>query len=147
MYSYLKTSPGLLFGETLLWERSQVFSSLAANNKSFLLPIFGFVVSIGLKGTKGELSFPVTENRHPAQGQGLNHPASGPRERWCDRHAQHLDRGVSYSVAYICQSRSNGILKYMQSSLCVNYTSLESILRKKGRERIHLRKRDGRAKG
>ena len=48
---YFKTSPILLFGETLLWEGSLVFSLLGANNKSFLM-IFGFVVSIGSTPTK-----------------------------------------------------------------------------------------------
>ena len=38
----------LLFEETLLWERSPVFSLCAANNNSFLLPAFGLVVSISL---------------------------------------------------------------------------------------------------
>ena len=36
--------PGFSAGETLLWERSTVFSSLEASNKSFLL-IFGFIES------------------------------------------------------------------------------------------------------
>ena len=47
--------------EMLLWERSPVFSSLAAgNNKFFLLSIFGLVVSIGLNPPRGEPSVGVT---------------------------------------------------------------------------------------
>lgn len=38
-------------GETLLWERPPVFSLFVANNKSFLLQIFGSVVSFGSKPT------------------------------------------------------------------------------------------------
>ena len=45
--------PTLALGEILLWERSPVFSSLAASdNKYFLLAIFVLVVSIGLTPTK-----------------------------------------------------------------------------------------------
>ena len=46
LLNMLKASPVLLFAETLLQERSLVFSLLAASNKSFLL-IFGLVLSIG----------------------------------------------------------------------------------------------------
>ena len=53
----VKTSPILLFGETLLWERSPVFSLLAAGNKSFLLPIFGLVVSFGSALTKRRIQY------------------------------------------------------------------------------------------
>ena len=41
-----KTSPLLLFGKRLLWERSLVSSLLAANNTSFCLLVFGLVVPI-----------------------------------------------------------------------------------------------------
>ena len=41
VYPWLKTSPILLSGEMLLWERSLVFF-LAASNTSFLLLIFAF---------------------------------------------------------------------------------------------------------
>ena len=53
-----KKVPILLFRETLLWERSPVFSLPAAsNNASFLPPTFGSVVSIGLTPTNRQTQF------------------------------------------------------------------------------------------
>ena len=50
--------PSFAVGDTLLWERSPAFSLLAAsNNESFLLPIFGLVVSTGLTPTKRRIQF------------------------------------------------------------------------------------------
>ena len=42
--------------ETLLWERSLVFSLLAASNTFFLLLLFGLLVSFGLTPTKRQFS-------------------------------------------------------------------------------------------
>ena len=53
MHPELKISPVVMLGHTLLWERSLVFSLIAANNtKSFLLLISGLVMSVGLTPTK-----------------------------------------------------------------------------------------------
>ena len=58
MYPQLKTSPNLLFRETLLWEKSPLFSLLASsNNKSFLLPLFALVISFGLTPTRKQTQF------------------------------------------------------------------------------------------
>ena len=48
----LKLPQVCCLGEKLLWEKSQVFSLFAAGNKSFLLLIFGLVVSFGSTPTK-----------------------------------------------------------------------------------------------
>ena len=57
--------------EMLLWERSPVFSSLTAgNNISFLLSIFGWVVSIGSNPPRGEPSFGVTYPLPQGEGNG-----------------------------------------------------------------------------
>lgn len=53
VYPWLKTSPILLSGEMLLWERSLVLF-LAASNTSFLLLIFAFLVSFSSTLTKRE---------------------------------------------------------------------------------------------
>ena len=52
MNMQLKTSPVLLFGETLLWESSEVLSLLVGSNKSFLVPTFGLVVPFGSAPTR-----------------------------------------------------------------------------------------------
>lgn len=58
----LKAALILLFWVTLLWERPQVFSLLAASNQSFFLLIFGSVVSFGSTSTKRQNPvFQVTE--------------------------------------------------------------------------------------
>lgn len=49
----------MLCRETLLWERSQVHSLLAASNTSFLLPLFGLVVPFGWHPPGSEPSFQV----------------------------------------------------------------------------------------
>ena len=51
--------PNLLFGETALWERSPEFSLPAPSNKSFLLLIFGLVVSFDTH-QEAKPSFDVT---------------------------------------------------------------------------------------
>ena len=76
-YAYtllLKTSPILLFGETLLWETFPMFSLLAARNKSFLLPIFDSVVSFGSIPTKRQTQFlgnNVTLETYGSRKEGL----------------------------------------------------------------------------
>ena len=47
----------LLFRETLLWERSVMFSFLAASNKSFLLFLFDLVVLIGSTSSQRQTQF------------------------------------------------------------------------------------------
>ena len=44
-------------GETLLWERSPVFTELASSNKSFLQWIFDLDVSFGLTPTERQIQF------------------------------------------------------------------------------------------
>ena len=53
----LTLTPILLLGRHCFGERSPVSSLLAASNKSFLLPLFGLVVSFGLKPTKRQTQF------------------------------------------------------------------------------------------
>ena len=60
MYLQFKTSPILLFLETLFWKRSLMFSLLPASNKSFLLLMFGLFVSFGSELTKHTSSLGVT---------------------------------------------------------------------------------------
>ena len=58
IYPRLKTSPILLFRETLLWGKSPLFSLLASsNNKSFFLPLFASVVSFGSTPTRKQTQF------------------------------------------------------------------------------------------
>ena len=76
--------PGFSAGETLLWERSPVFSSLEASNKSFLL-IFGFIESFcfvfvfffGLTPTKTWPQFSDKSRRCQAERRA---PALAARE-------------------------------------------------------------------
>ena len=58
MYPQLKTSPILLFRETLLWGKSPLFSLLASsNNKFFFLLLFALVVSFASTPTRKQTQF------------------------------------------------------------------------------------------
>ena len=56
-FFFFGTESKAVINKTLLWERSLVFSLLTVSNKSFLLPLFGLIVSSGSTPTK---SFQVT---------------------------------------------------------------------------------------
>ena len=58
----LKTSPVLLFGETLLWGRPQVLFLPAASNKSFFPLSLTWLCPLAQHLPTGELSFQVTES-------------------------------------------------------------------------------------
>ena len=74
MNPWLQTTPILLFRETLFWERSLVFSLLAASNKSFLLLLFGLVESFGSTPTKRQTRFlghrPTSDQRELRRAHG-----------------------------------------------------------------------------
>ena len=66
----------------MLWERSPVFSFLAASNKFFLLPIFGLVVSFVSIPTKRQIQFDEAIDETPVLKRG----------RWGDQKRRFLCR-------------------------------------------------------